>query len=179
ARERRARPRVVRHFDPLGRAAGPGGTHGERVRRPQEAPRVRRESAKSEARGAPLLWVRQGSKRLALAELEATTRASAAVLLALDGARVAGEIAGVLEGRAGLGVDLEDRAGDAEADRAGLTGQTAAPAGAPHVVLLAAIGSDQRLLDELEIGRTTEVAVGLAAVDLDLALAGEQPHALY
>ena len=53
---------------------------------------------------------------LALGELEAAAGARLAVLLALDGAGIAGEEAGLLEGRTELGVEVAQRAGEPVAD---------------------------------------------------------------
>src|SRR5437660_2066599 len=63
---------------------------------------------------------------LALAELRRLARLVQAGLLALHHARVAREEAGALQRHAKLGVDLDERAGDAVAHRAGLAGRPAA-----------------------------------------------------
>src|SRR5580698_4520456 len=57
-----------------------------------------------------------GPMRLAFAELEAGAGATLSVLLALFGARVARQVAGLLEGGAVRGVDLDEGARDAVAD---------------------------------------------------------------
>src|SRR5690242_3459864 len=63
--------------------------------------------------------------RLAFRELEAFTRALLAVLLALFGARVAGDEACAFQARAEFGVELHQRPRHAVAHGAGLTGLAA------------------------------------------------------
>src|SRR5690606_3606451 len=116
-------------------------------------------------------------KTLALAELEARTGAAATVLLALFGPRIAGQLAGGLERAAELTVDATQRASDAEPHRTGLTREPTTAGRGPDVVLLAGVGLDERLLDEFHVGRASQVALGLATIDGDLAVAGHQPHA--
>ena len=63
-------------------------------------------------------------QRLALAELEVSTSLGLTRLLALDGTAVAREESGVLELLLVLGVDLDERTGDGEAQGLALTGET-------------------------------------------------------
>src|SRR5579875_1205309 len=65
-------------------------------------------------------------RSLALRELEGTTGFGAAVLLALDHARVAGQEAAALERAAQFRLEIRERLGKAVAHRAGLTGEAAA-----------------------------------------------------
>ena len=72
---------------------------------------------------------RRCAQRSALAVLGRLAGLLEAVLLALDDPRVAGEEAGLLQRRAVLGVGLDQRPGDGQAQRAGLAGRAAAAAG--------------------------------------------------
>src|SRR4051812_547107 len=65
-----------------------------------------------------------GPSGLPLGELEAGASAALAVLLALFGARVAGQVAGLLEGRPIAGLDLDERARDAVANGVRLARQS-------------------------------------------------------
>src|SRR5690349_12480292 len=109
--------------------------------------------------------------RLALGELEPTARTRLAVLLALDGAAVAGEEAGLLQRRAELGVQVAERAGDAVADRAGLAGEATADHVHGDVDLAELLHDLERLPNDHLRGLAPEVLVVLAAVDDDLAVA--------
>ena len=62
----------------------------------------------------------------ALAELRSTTGCLQTVLLALLHTRIAGQQTGLLKGTAQFRIGLAQGTADAVADRAGLTGQTAA-----------------------------------------------------
>src|SRR5207302_2786407 len=107
-----------------------------------------------------------------LAELEARARALLAVLLALLLAGIAGQEPGRLEAVAQLAVVLEQGAGDAVADGAGLPGAAAAFDGGDDVELLRRLGEQQRLLDDHLQDFVREVVVQRAAVDLHDARAG-------
>src|SRR3712207_4908697 len=87
------------------------------------------------------------------------------VLLALGDARVTGEEAGLLEGRTVLGVDLDERAGDRQAQRAGLAADATTPEDADDVVLLGPLDGHQRLTDELLVHLVREVLLDGAAVE--------------
>src|SRR4051794_14890542 len=114
---------------------------------------------------------------LALRELEAASCLGAAVLLALDDARVAGQEAGLLDERAQRGLVAGQRLSDAVLDRAGLAGEAAADDGRDHVILVAALGDIERLVDHEAQRRTREIGFLLATVDDDLARARLQPDA--
>src|SRR5215831_1494765 len=73
---------------------------------------------------------------LAFAELEALARALLPVLLALLDARVARQEAFLLQLRPQFEVVFDQRAGDAEAQRAGLAGDAAAGDRRQHVELI-------------------------------------------
>ena len=116
--------------------------------------------------------------RLALAELGSATGSLEAVLLTLLHTRIAGQETGGLEGGTVLGVDLQQSAGNAVTDSAGLAGHTAAGDGGLDVHLAQGIGGGQRLThDELQ-GLQAKVIVDVPAVDGDSAGAvGEEMHA--
>src|SRR4051794_5690963 len=84
---------------------------------------------------------------LAFAELEALARALLPVLLALLDARVARQEAFLLQLRPELQVVLDQGAGDAEAQRAGLAGDAAAGDRRQHVELVRRFGQRERALD--------------------------------
>ena len=92
---------------------------------------------------APLEYACRGD--LALRELEGASGLGAAVLLALDGARVAGqELAGAHRG-AQFRLEIDEGAGDAVTDGAGLAGEARTANGALDVDLGLALGGFQRL----------------------------------
>ena len=68
-------------------------------------------------------------------------------------------------------VDLDERAGDGETQRAGLTGLAAAVDVRLHVVAAEHVGRRERLLDGRDVRRTREVVAERAAVDVPLARA--------
>ena len=84
----------------------------------------------------------------ALRELGSAAGGFQAVLLTLLHTRIAGEEAGGLEGGAELGVDLQQSAGHAVADGAGLAGHAAAGDGGDDVHLAQLLGGDQGLADQ-------------------------------
>src|SRR5207248_10581042 len=84
---------------------------------------------------------------LPFTELEALARALLPVLLALLDARVARQEAFFLQPRPQLQVVFHQRAGDAEAQRAGLPGDAAARDRREHVELIGRFGDGERLLD--------------------------------
>src|SRR5438045_9713703 len=86
--------------------------------------------------------------RLPFTELEALARALLPVLLALLDARVARQEAFLLQLRPELGVVLDERAGDAQAQRAGLAGDAAAGDSGEHVELLGRFRHGQRTADQ-------------------------------
>src|SRR5580692_1126059 len=115
--------------------------------------------------------------RLALRELERLARFRPAVLLALDGAGVAGEETTLLQYAAQLRLEIGQRLGQAMTHRTGLTGQAAAGDRADHIVLAVPSGRDQRLLDHHAQHRAGEIDFDLAGVDHDLAGTGLDPDA--
>src|SRR5947208_15611359 len=87
------------------------------------------------------------AKLLALRELERLARLRPAVLLALDGAGIAGQEPALLQHAAQVRLEIGERLGDAVTHGTRLARQAAAGDRAGHVVLAVAGGSDQRLLD--------------------------------
>jgi hypothetical protein len=61
--------------------------------------------------------------------------------------------------------------------RAGLTREAAADDRADHVILIAALGDVERLVDHQAQGRAGEIGLLVAAIDRDLARTRLQPHA--
>src|SRR6478752_4156752 len=94
--------------------------------------------------------------RLALRELEAAACLGAAVLLTLDGARVAGQEPGLLDDRAERRLVARQRLGDAVQDRAGLARKPAPDDGGDHVILALTLGNAERLVDHEAERRTGE-----------------------
>src|SRR5262245_13464925 len=87
-------------------------------------------------------------ERLALRELEASSRLGPAVLLALDGAGIAGQEPALLQHAAELGLEARERDRDAVPDGAGLARHPAPAHGADDVVLPFALGGDERLFQD-------------------------------
>ena len=108
---------------------------------------------------------------LALAELRSTTCCLQTVLLTLLHTRIAGQETSGLQGGAVLLVDLQQSAGDAVADGAGLAGHAAAGDGSNDVNLAHQLGGDQGLTNDQLQGIQTEVNVDGAAGDGDGASA--------
>src|SRR5688500_15523063 len=117
------------------------------------------------------------AKRLPLGELRPLAGLLEAGLLALLLARVAREEAAALELAAQVGVGLDERAGDAVAQRAGLGGRAAAVQRGHDVHARLVAHGLQRLADVALQGGTREVGVQLAAVDRVRAAAGSQDDA--
>ena len=115
--------------------------------------------------------------KLALAELRRATGSLEAVLLTFLHARVAGQEAGLLQGRAQLGVVLQQRAGQAVADGAGLAGAAAADNVDNNVELAFGAGEHQRAAGEQLQGVEADVIVDITAVDGELAGAVVHAHA--
>src|SRR3954452_18786378 len=114
---------------------------------------------------------------LALAELEALTRAGHAVLLAFLDPRIPRQEPGLLQARSQLEVVGTEGAGDAEADGAGLAGDAAAGRRRDHVELVGGLGEDQGDLDDALVGFDPEGFRERPRVDLDRARAGPEEHA--
>src|SRR5713226_1634694 len=85
------------------------------------------------------------AKQLALRELERLARLGAAVLLALDHARVAGEKAALFQKAAQIGFEIGQCLRDTVTHRTGLARQTATGHGADHIILAGTGSGDQRL----------------------------------
>src|ERR1700677_59924 len=118
-----------------------------------------------------------GAALLALGVLRSLTRLLEAVLLPLLDPGVPGNEAGLLQGRAILRVDHDKRAGHAEAQRAGLPGDTAAGDKGDDVKLVLRAQGHERLVDELLVHLVREVVLQRATVDLPLTGAGLDAHA--
>src|SRR5690625_3339652 len=112
----------------------------------------------------------------ALGVLRGLTGLLQAGLLALHRAGVAGEETGLLQLRTvGLGVDLVERAGHAEAQRAGLTGDAAAGDDGDDVEAAFEVEQHERGLHQLLVEPVGEVVVQGATVDLPLPGARDEP----
>src|SRR4051812_41318417 len=96
-------------------------------------------------------------RRSTLAVLRSLTGLLEAGLLALRHPRVAGEEAGLLQRRAVLDVRELQRAGDAEAQRAGLAGGAAAVDAGEHVELALQAQQHERLVHDLLVHLVREV----------------------
>src|SRR3954471_7106929 len=115
-------------------------------------------------------------RRSALGVLGGLAGLLQAVLLALGDARVTSQEAGLLQRRTVVRLDLDEGAGDREAQRAGLTADAATVQDADDVVLLALLQDHERLTDELLVHLVGEVLLDGAAVEPELAGAGEETH---
>ena len=103
------------------------------------------ESPKNEAERNPLNLILETSKNLALAVLRGAACLAQTVLLALDLACVAGQVAAGLELGAKVRVDLDQSASDAQLDRVGLTARTATLDGDERVVASGGAGDFEGL----------------------------------
>src|SRR4051794_3628690 len=126
--------------------------------------------------GWALRWVAPEA-RSALAVLRGLAGLLEAVLLPLRGARVTGQEAGLLEGRAVIGVDLDERTGDRETQRARLARNAATVQVGEDVERIRLLDQDQRVLDELLVHLVREVLLEGAAVELELTGARHDAHA--
>ncbi len=107
---------------------------------------------------------------LSLGELRRATGSLEAVLLAFLHTRVAGEETSLLQhGAQVLAVILQQGAGHAVADSAGLAGDAAAGHAADNVELLVGAGEGQGLTDNKLQRVQTEIIVNISVVDRDLA----------
>src|SRR5690606_8943967 len=112
--------------------------------------------------------------RSALAVLRRLAGLLQTSLLALLDARVARQEAGLLQGRAvGLFVDRVQRASDAQAQRAGLTGHAATVDASDHVERLEQTGGRESLLGDLLVQLVRQVLLERLAVDGPDAGAGD------
>ena len=163
---RRRRPRASRRW-PAGRARPRATGRCDRSRsastRAADADEPRRRAPGSGARRWPGRGRRRcrtdvaAPRRSALAVLGSLAGLLEAVLLALDDPRVTGQEAGLLQRRAVLGVGLDQRAGDGQAQRAGLAGGAAAVQVGEDVEALGLLDGDQRLADQLLVQLVREV----------------------
>src|SRR5690606_14999129 len=112
----------------------------------------------------------------ALAVLRRLAGLLEAVLLPLLGPRVTGQEAGLLQRRTVIGVDLHQRAGDRQAQRARLAADATAAEVAEDVEAVGLLDGLQRLADQLLVHLVREVLLERAAVELELAAAGNQTH---
>src|ERR1700755_3225087 len=81
------------------------------------------------------------------------------VLLALDGTRVTGQEAGLLQGGSFLGLNQDQRAGDRQAQRACLPGWAATVEVGVDVEAVHPVHGDQRSLDQLLMHLVGEVGL--------------------
>src|ERR1700684_2832756 len=115
--------------------------------------------------------------QLPLRVLGSLARLLETVLLGLFLARVTGEETGLLQGRSNGLVDLEEGTRNAESERSGLTGHSAAFNGGVDVVGLLGVDEAKRLHHHLAVRRRGEVVVEGPTVDRDGAGAGAKAHA--
>src|SRR4029079_3165748 len=113
--------------------------------------------------------------RLALRELERAPRLCPAVLLAFDHARIAGQESATLQRAAQFRLEIGQGLSKAVTHGSGLAGKAAAGDRAGDVILPAAIGRDQRLLDQHAQHGPREEHFHRFGVDEDLARAGLYP----
>lgn len=105
---------------------------------------------------------------LALGELEALASALLSVLLALLGARVAGQKASLLELLAQFAVELTERPGDPVTHRASLSGTSTARDIDQHVEPGERIGQLERLPDDHPQRLILEIVVDRSSIDFEL-----------
>src|SRR5688572_1556385 len=112
----------------------------------------------------------------ALRVLRCLPRPLQSVLLALLHPRIAGQEPRLAKRQAvAVGIDLEQRAGNAVPDGAGLTGHAAALDLDHHVEPTLGPGHPERHADLGLVDRIAEVLLERATVDHDLTLARQQP----
>src|SRR3954454_24430240 len=115
--------------------------------------------------------------RLSLAELEAFARSLLTVLLAFLDPRVAGQEARLLQPLPQFDVELDQRPGDAQAQRPGLAGDAAAGDGRQHVELIRGFRPRYRLLDLRAQRLGGECLLDRFAVDDDAPGSGAEKNA--
>src|SRR5918912_3769156 len=116
----------------------------------------------------------QSAIGLPFRELEALARALLSVLLAFFDARVARDEPRMLQGRAQVGVEFDERARDAVADRAGLACWPASIHVDENVKLVRRLGQLQRLADNHAQRLVRKILLEGFAIDLDFARARPQ-----
>src|SRR5437588_12054326 len=115
-------------------------------------------------------------KTLPLAELEALAGALLPVLLALFAARIAREQAFALQLLAQLGIELDERAGNAQLHRACLAVHAAAGYRDQHVEISGGFPGDQRLPCLAALRLSHKILIEGPAVDGEFAAAGAQKN---
>src|SRR5262249_15602770 len=114
---------------------------------------------------------------LALRELRRLASLVQAGLLPLDDASVSGQEALALERHAQVRIDLDERAGDAVPDGAGLSARPAAVDADAEVVLTFEPGDAERGEHHRAVRQAREVLLDRLAVEPGLSVAGPQDHA--
>src|SRR3569623_1411003 len=113
---------------------------------------------------------------LPLGVLRSLTGFLESVLLALLGPGVTSEEASLLQRRPSLLVSVDEGAGNAKPDGAGLTGHAATVDPDQHVVAVLHVEGDERLVDDLLVDLVREVVLERPAGDGPDAGARDQPH---
>ena len=132
----------------------------------------------SEAVRVALVALLPESADLALRVLRCLAGLLQTGLLTLDDTGVAGQEAGLLQGRTVvLAVNLVQRAGDAQAQRTGLAGGAATVDACNDVVSAIQIKQLERIVDFLLVQLVREVVSQFAAVDGPVAGTGNDAHA--
>src|SRR5262245_9478546 len=116
------------------------------------------------------------SMELAFAELEALSCAGHAVLLPFLGAGVACEQAVLLQPGAQFGIELAQRTGNPQANRAGLSGDATAGHRGQHIELLGGLGERERRLDVHARRLDREELFELSVIDGDRAGTGAEEN---
>lgn len=119
----------------------------------------------------------KSERPLPLGELEPAASAFLTVLLTLVGARIAGQITELFELAAQLGVELNQRAGNAEPDGACLAAAAAALSQDKHVEFVGGFRRQKRLPDERPGRGRSEILFRIPAIDGDLTFAGPEKNA--
>src|SRR5690348_642354 len=117
------------------------------------------------------LWHRPVKRGLAFRELGRATCLVQTDLLALDLTGVAGHETGLAQRRLQRLIIFDQRAGDAQTDRAGLTGDAATGDRYLDVELAGAFGQFERLAHDHARGLATEKGLKRLAIDFDCAIA--------
>src|ERR1035437_7233477 len=115
--------------------------------------------------------------RLAFAELEPLACLRTARLLALDGACVAREQSEIPQRGAMRLIHLDERAGDRETERTGLSGGAATVDVRLYVEAAERVGRGERLLNRGDERGTREIIAERASIDVPLARTGHDVHA--
>lgn len=108
-------------------------------------------------------------QRLSLRELEPLTRALLSVLLTFLLTRITCDQAGLLQGRAEVGVEFHQRTRDPVTNRSGLSGRTTAIDVHKNVELADRVGQAKRLTDDHPKSFVREVRIERTTIDNDVA----------